>query len=64
MQSITTDLPFKVSVTTIVIMKDLPVIQCVGFSEYLLEDSVLERVDAIIEKVNTVAELEVIRLAA
>lgn len=64
MQSITTDLPFKVNTATIVIMKDLPVIQCVGCSEYLLEDSVLERIDAIIEKVDTAAELEVIRYAA
>lgn len=64
MQSIITDLPFKVNDTTIVIMKDLPVIQCLGCSEYLLEDAVLERVDAIVEKVDTAAELEVIRYAA
>jgi len=64
MKSITTDLPFKANVTTIVIMKELPVIQCVGCSEYLLDDPVLERVDAIIKKVDTAAELEVIRYAA
>jgi len=64
MQSITTDLPFKADVTTIVIMKDLSVIQCVGCSEYLLDDPVLERVDAIIKKVDNAAELEVIRYAA
>ncbi len=64
MQSITTDLPFKANVITIVIMKELPVIQCVGCSEYLLDDPVLERVDAIIKKVDTAAELEVIRYAA
>jgi YgiT-type zinc finger domain-containing protein len=64
MKSITTDLPFKTNVTTIVIMKELPVIQCVGCSEYLLDDPVLERVDAIIKKVDTAAELEVIRYAA
>ncbi len=64
MQSITTDLPFKANVITIVIMKELPVIQCVGCSEYLLDDPVLERVDAMIKKVDTAAELEVIRYAA
>jgi len=64
MQSIITDLPFKVNVTTIVIMKELPVIQCDSCSEYLLDDPVLERVDAIIEKVDAAAELEVIRYAA
>ena len=64
MQSITTDLPFKVNDTTIVIMKDLPVIQCDGCSEYLLDDSVLKRVDGIIEKMDAAAELEIIRCAA
>jgi len=64
MQSITTDLPFKVNDTTIVIMKELPVIQCDGCSEYLLDDPVLKRVDGIIEKMDVAAELEIIRYAA
>jgi len=64
MQSVTTNLPFKINDVTIVIMKDLPVIQCVGCSEYLLDDAVLERVDAIVGKVDSAAELEVIRYAA
>lgn len=64
MQPVTTDLPFKINNVTIVIMKDLPVIQCTGCSEYLLDDAVLERVDAIVEKVDSAAELEVIRYAA
>lgn len=64
MQSINTDLPFKVNDTTIIIMKDLPVIQCDGCSEYLLDDPVLKRVDAIIEKADTETELKIIRYAA
>jgi len=64
MQSIITDLPFKVNDTKIVIMKDLPVIQCESCSEYLLDDPVLKRVDSIIEKVDAAAELEIIRYAA
>jgi YgiT-type zinc finger domain-containing protein len=64
MQSIITDLPFKVNDTTIIIMKDLPVIQCDGCSEYLLDDPVLKRVDAIIENAATEAELKIIRYAA
>jgi YgiT-type zinc finger domain-containing protein len=64
MQSINTDLPFKVNDTTIIIMKDLPVIQCDGCSEYLLDDLVLKRVDAIIENADTEAELKIIRYAA
>jgi len=64
MRAINTDLPFKVNDTTIIIMKDLPVIQCDGCSEYLLDDPVLKRVDAIIEKADTEAELKIIRYAA
>ncbi len=64
MQSIITDLPFKVNDSTIIIMKELPVIQCDSCSEYLLDDPVLKRVDAIIEKVDVASELEIIRYAA
>lgn len=64
MKSIVTNLPFKVNETTIVILKDLPVVQCKNCSEYLLKDPVMKRVDEILEKVDTSAELEVIRYAA
>ena len=59
-----TDLPFKVSETTIVIVKALPVLQCESCGEYLLEDSVMRRVDEILERADTDAELEIIRYAA
>lgn len=45
-------------------LKGLPVFQCDGCSEYLLEDRVLKRVEEILEKVDTGAELEVIKYAA
>jgi YgiT-type zinc finger domain-containing protein len=59
-----TDLPFKVSDTTMVILKGLPVLQCGNCTEYLLEDSVMRRVEEILKKVDTSAELEIIRYAA
>jgi YgiT-type zinc finger domain-containing protein len=40
---IVTDLPFKRSDSAIVILKALPVLQCVGCSEYLLDDDVVAR---------------------
>jgi len=61
---VVTDLPFKLSKTTIVIVKALPVLQCQGCSEYVLEDSVMERVDQILARVDLSAELEIIRYAA
>ncbi len=64
MESINTDLPFKVQDRTIVILKNLPVLQCEGCIEYLLDDAVMQQVEKILAKVDTEAELEVIRYAA
>jgi len=64
MQSLTTDLPFKVSETSIVIVKQLPVIQCDGCGEFLIEDSVMERVEGLLAKTDSAAELEIVKYAA
>lgn len=59
-----TNLPFKVSETSIVILKGLPALQCDNCSEYLLDDQVMERVEKVFQKIDSVAELEVIHYAA
>jgi len=59
-----TDLPFKVWETGIVIVKDVPVLQCVNCPEYLIDDAVLGRVDGILAHVELATELEVVRYAA
>ena len=64
MQRMQTDLPFKTSDSTIVIVKTLPVIQCESCGEYALEDKVMQRVDEILEQANRQAELEIVRYAA
>ncbi|MEW6667012.1 MAG: type II toxin-antitoxin system MqsA family antitoxin [Thermodesulfobacteriota bacterium] len=64
MKPVITDLPFKVSQRTIVVLKDTPVFQCQGCSEYLLDDPVMRRVDELIENANSAAELEILRYAA
>jgi len=64
LRAIVTDLPFTISETTIVILKNLPVLQCENCSEYLLEDAVMEGTEKLLESVNTAAELEIIRYAA
>lgn len=64
METRVTNLPFKVNETTIVILKDLPVHQCNNCGEYLLDDPVMKRVEGILGKVDTAAELEVIKYAA
>ena len=59
-----TDLPFKIREASIVILKSLPVVQCGSCPQYLIEDSVLRRVDEILAQLDNGAELEVIRYAA
>jgi YgiT-type zinc finger domain-containing protein len=62
--AITTDLPFKVREPGIVIVKGIPVLQCVRCPQYRLEDGVLARVDEILRRVDGEIELEVVRYAA
>ncbi|MBF8301465.1 MAG: uncharacterized protein HW394_1835 [Acidobacteria bacterium] len=59
-----TDLPFKVSERTIVILKDLPVEQCEACSEYLIGDAVFAKVEALLSGVDASVELEIIPFAA
>ncbi len=64
MESIITTQPFKVDQETIVILKELPVLQCNKCNEYLLEDYIMERVDRLLEKTDYNAELEIIKFAS
>ena len=64
MNSAISDLPFKTTESSIVILKSLPVLQCENCPEYLIEDAVLSRIDEILVGISGEAELEVIRYAA
>lgn len=59
-----TDLPFKVSDRTLVILKELPVEQCEACSEYLIEDGVFAKFEASLSGVDASAELDIIPFAA
>lgn len=59
-----TDLPFKVTERTIVILKQLPVMQCDRCSEYSIEDTVFARVENLLQTADKSAELEIIPFAA
>ncbi len=61
---IETDLPFKVSEQTIVIIKKLPVLQCDRCSEYLMADPVFARVEQMLQRADKAAELEIVPFAA
>ena len=64
MQPLITDFPFKVGEKSIVIIKDLPVLQCENCREYLIEDPVMERGEEILERTDGNTELEIVRFAA
>ena len=64
LRSTKTDLPFKLSERTIVILKGLPVAQCEGCNEYLIADVVLAAADELFAKVDRSTELEIIPFAA
>lgn len=64
LQQATTDLPFKTSERTIVIVKGLPVLQCDRCGEFSMGDATFQRVEAILAAVNSNAELEIVRFAA
>jgi len=63
LESQVTNLPFKINDNSIVIIKGLPVLQCQNCSEYLIEDAMMEKVDAILGRIEKTAELEVLSYA-
>ena len=57
---IITDLPFKVDESSIIIIKRVPVLQCGNCSEFIIEDSVMEKVEQIMNGIDKAAELEIL----
>lgn len=64
MESVATDLPFKLDDRRILIVKGLPVEQCASCGEYLASDAVMQVLDQLIEDTNEAVELEIRRYAA
>lgn len=63
LEKVVTDLPFKVKDNAIVIIKKLPTLQCQNCNEYLIVDSVMEKIDYILDKIDKTAELEILSYA-
>jgi hypothetical protein len=57
-------LPFKTGDSSIVILRDLPVLQCRQCGDIELENSVMAKVEQVLSAVDRSAELEIIRYAA
>ncbi len=64
MRTVTTDLPFKLSDRSIVVIKGLPVLLCENCTEYALEDRVMAAVEQILDSADDASELRVVKYAA
>ena len=64
LKNVTTDLPFKRDEHSIIIVKNLPVLQCSNCGEYLIEDNVMAWIEAAFERISPDTELEIVRYAA
>lgn len=57
MRDVATDLPFKRDENSIVIVKNLPVLQCGNCGEYLIDDSVMAWIEKTFERLSPSTEL-------
>jgi YgiT-type zinc finger domain-containing protein len=64
LERVITDLPFKISLRSIIIIKNLPLLQCKNCNEYLIEDSVMKKVDDILDNTDRNVEVEILSYAA
>jgi len=62
-ERVITDLPFKISQSSIIIIKRLPILQCQNCNEYMIEDAVMENVDCVLSNIDSTAELEILNYA-
>lgn len=60
----TSDMPFKLEANRIVIFENLPALQCDQCGDYLLEDSVIAKVEEMLDCIYSSAEFEIVRYAA
>ncbi len=58
------DMPFKLDRTRIVIIRELPVLQCGECGEHAFTDAVMARIEETLANVDSGAELEIVRFAA
>ena len=64
MRRVVTDLPFRVNRSVMIILRNLPLLECGNCSAYALEDKVMERVHEIIERLRSPSHLEAVLFSA
>jgi hypothetical protein len=64
MTRVVTDLPFRVDRSVMIILRDLPLTQCIECGAYAFEERVMERVHEIIDRLQSPSHLDAVRYAA
>jgi YgiT-type zinc finger domain-containing protein len=64
MTRVVADLPFRIDLSVMIILRDLPLLECGECSAYALEETVMERVHEIVWGLASPAHLDVIRYVA
>jgi hypothetical protein len=64
MTRVVSDLPFRVNRSAMIILRDLPLMECSECSAYALEDVVMERVHEIVQRLRSPSHLDAVRYAA
>ena len=61
---VVSDLPFRVNRSVMIILRDLPLMECSECGAYAFEEKVMERVHEIVERLQAPSHLEAILYAA
>jgi len=60
MRRVVADLPFRVNLSVIIILRGLPLVECSKCSAYALEEEVMERVHEIVGRLRSPSHLEAV----
>jgi YgiT-type zinc finger domain-containing protein len=60
MTRVVNDLPFRVNRSVMFILRDLPLLECGECFAYALEDTVMERVHEIVERLDSPSHLDAV----
>jgi len=64
MTRVVSDLPFRVDRSVMIILRELPLIECRECSAYAFEERVMERVQEIVQRLKSPSHLEAVLYAA
>jgi YgiT-type zinc finger domain-containing protein len=64
MTRVVSDLPFRVNRSVMIILRDLPLMECSECGAYVFEESVMERVHEIVQRLKSPSHLDPVLYAA